>query len=488
MGLLKIIFKKQRTEVAPLLLASYGVCASIAIISELVLSMNLFNGICMKEGLATTLTANLSSFTLWSLIHLALLILIMAFTLIFFVISNELGLIVPPITKVIFYSNIHRKSFLITFIIGSSVILFVHYILGALELYLKLIIFVALGILMNIEASFSLVTQYLLLELTIPILKGSEPNIEQHVIPSLLLGYSLSYLMVLSTLTLLRKTYLKVRGELKLLYQLFLVSILMLLMSTFFITSDLAVAIYLGITLLYVLIIVIVSSALSLSISNPLYFGTMGMNLMIPFFLIMTGSLSTFISKTALKMSLSRCLFPSFMLLSLSTLPGVLSECLANGKSVKSSEVTYLAKGVLFVAFISLVTSPLFMLSLRVEPSQYSLPITLPTSLGSITVRADLAMMGVVITTLLTLLRLYSSKFIMFTFFTNPLTIPAAIILLKSGDAVFLLALASLMKFVFTVIAYRYKEFKFMYIYFKNYIVPFLSGALLITSILSLIK
>ena len=256
-------------------------------------------------------------------------------------------------------------------------------------------------------------------------------------------------------------------------------------MLTFFITGDLAVAIYLGATLLYILIIIVIASSMSLSIINPLYLGTIGLWLMMPLFIVTINSLTSFISRTALKTSLSRCLFPSFMTLSISTLPGLLTEYFASCKNIESYDTSYLVKRIALPSFVVLVMYPLLILFMGINPSQYSFSVT--QGLTS-EINVTLVIVGALMTISSMLLRTLTTKLVLLAFFTNPLTIPFAMLIIESEDIIFLLALTSLIKFVFMLVAYRYEEFKFVYIYFKSCVISFFSGILLATSILCIVK
>lgn len=487
-SLLRIVLKKNREEAISHLLTGYIICLSVSLVSGLIIFMGIFDFLCTSVKTASVLLLKPLSFILWLLIYSSFFILVIASSLVFYVISKDYGLLIPPIAKVFLYERIRRIPFSIMFFLSFLITIVTHHIIEIPEEHLKLVVFVILGLFMNLEASTSLIVQYLLLGVIVFTFRGVRLGIEGCAISSLLLGYGIGFLVTLLVMTLVKQTYLKMKREIKSFYQLMLISTLMLLVSTFLVTGDLTTAIYLGSITLYTLIIVVIYSSLSASIVNPMYLGVIGVSLMMPFFMSVISFLSEFISKTAFETSLSKYLFPSFAFLSLASLPGLLSEVLLSHRSVKLDGVNHLVKELLLTMFVSLITGSVLMNILSIVPSQHSTLITSSFSLSNRVVVTELTIIGGVMTTLFVLLRGLISRFVILTFFTNPLTIPAAIILLNSEDVIFILAIASLAKFIFTVSAYRYKEFKIIYHFFKNYIIPISSGILLAISILHIMK
>jgi len=485
---LKVAFKKNRRYGISYLLVSYVGCLSISLISGLVMLMGVFDFLCSSERATNMLSLKPLSFMLWSLIYLSFFVLVIALALTFYTISSNLGLLIPPIAKPLFYERIRRVPFLVTFSLSLSAVLVAHYTLKISEEHLKLTLFTMLGLFMNLEASISLITQFLLLGAIVFIVKGIKPGIEKCATSSLLLGYAIGYLATSLVTMLLKQHYLKTKREIKSLYQLILTSTLMLLVLTFFVTGDLTVPIYLGVMMLYMLVTVVVHSSLSASMVNFMYLGMIGIDLMMPLFTFTVNSLLKFISETTFETSLSKHLFPSFAFLSLASLPGLLLEIFMSYKSAKPNEVDRLIKEMIIIAFISLIIGLPLMSVLDIVPSQYSKLITSSCSVSDHNVRTELVTTSIAVTTLFILLRGMISKFTALTFFTNPLTIPIAILLLNSEDIIFILAISSLVKLIFTASAYRYEELKTIYRYFKNYIVPISSGTLLAISILYVLK
>jgi len=487
-GLLKVVFNKTRKEAMNFLLVGYVICTSITFFSGLVLSLNFFEILHAGKEIRGILVFKPMSFIFWGLMELALTILAASLLVLLHGLSIDFQALAPSIGKIIFYENLNRKVFLATFFLGFLLVLIMYNVIGIAKEFLQIIVFLTLGLYMNLETSVSLIVQYLAIKMIMFIFKSTELKSGYYTAMSLFLGYVIGYIAFLLTRTVVKKTYLRIKRELRTSYQLLLVSVLMLLILTFFVTGDLAVAIYLGTTLLHVLIILVILSSLSISLINPMYLGTFGINFVVPLFIFAVTSLVNFISKTALEVSQSKFLFPVFALLSLSTFPGLFSEALLICRSVGSDEISHFIKRALFTIVISLITGLSLIIVLNISPTQYLMSTIVESLPKNGSIAGNLVVLSTVMTISLFLLREFALRFTLLTFFTNPFTISAAIALLNREDLVFVLAIASLIKFIFTVSAYRYTELKAMYYYLKNYVISLFSGALLAISLLSIME
>ncbi|RLE74718.1 MAG: hypothetical protein DRJ56_06940 [Thermoprotei archaeon] len=337
------------------------------------------------------------------------------------------------------------------------------------------VLFALLGLLMNVEASLSLLLQLAIVEALAAAAAPGAPA--SGLSPSLAVGSSLGLLAAAPLC--IRASLPQAKANLRLAYRLCLLSVLTATLLTFYVTGDPTAVIVVLALFSHVTVAALFNSSVSLAVANLACTGWVGAQLAAPLYLLIASSLSNTVGGLCAPASPARRLVPHLAFVTLSAYPGLMSEAAASCEGVARSDCSthrlfthLLLSGAASVAVCAaLVTAGL---------APRATPLLLPSQPHEApSLNPSLALAGAVATASLSLIRVAARPPSWALLVTNPLTVTAATVMWGHESLALALLLGAALKAALTVPPYCHRGLMPAYRCFRRYVEPLARGLLL---------
>ncbi len=419
------------------------------------------------------LTSPAAALATSAVIHLVLFAIAAAISAAMAPVFVALGAHSSPMSRALFRAGVRGRRPLLAFSAGLLA-LPIFALFPQARHCIAAVLFALLGLLMNVEASLSLLLQLAVVEALAAAAAPSAPA--SGLSPSLAVGSSLGLLAAAPLC--IRAALPQVKANLRLAYRLCLLSVLTATLLTFYVTGDPTAVIVILALFSHVTVATLFNSSVSLAVVNLACAGWVGAQLAAPLYLLIASSLSGTVGGLCAPASPARRLVPHLAFVVLSAYPGLMSEAAASCEGAARPDCStprlfthLLLSGAASVAVCAALVAA--GLAPQATPPLPSQPHEAPPLYPS------LALAGAVATASLSLIRVAVRPPSWALLVTNPLTVTAAAVMWGHESLALALLLGAALKAALTVLPYCHRGLMPAYRCFRRYVEPLARGLLL---------